>query len=573
MFAYVLLLSLVALEVPLALSLRDRVDAEVRSQAQAQADVLAATAAGLLAPRNRANLRALVATGAETVRGRVIAVDASGRLLADSVPGTRLAGSYRSRPEVAAALGGHSVQRTRVSRSLRQDLLATAVPIRLGPGAPAGAIRITQSMAAVHRAVRRSVVGLVGIGVLVLLLGLAAAAILARQIARPTHRLADTARGVAGGDLTARARVEGSAEQQGLARAFNEMTGRVQRLLHAQQAFVADASHQLRTPLTGLRLRLEEARDLAPQPAVSAATEAGMREVDRLAQIVDELLVLSRAGERELPGERLSLATAAERARERWTRRAAQRGQRILIECDQPTTSSVWCARADLDRILDLLVENALCYSPPHSTVRLTVSDGTIAVIDEGPGLAPGEEDVVFERFHRGSAGRNGPPGTGLGLPIARELAREWDAELALVAGSHRGARAELRFPPRLVPPSVAPSRDGVPEHAHGDVRALTEPATPRVRHRTLPPVGASTLAGVAGLVVAALATFAASGVTRQRIGLSAEPTSAGDRLVAVVARPAKLRPTTVGDRHRPSSGPAPAPAPSSGTDGEGRDD
>ena len=85
------------------------------------------------------------------------------------------------------------------------------------------------------------------------------------------------------------------------------MTDRVQRLLGSQRAFVADASHQLRTPLTGLRLRIEEARAAGVSAAAGAELDAGVAEVDRLAQIVDELIVLSRAGERELPGDRLDL--------------------------------------------------------------------------------------------------------------------------------------------------------------------------------------------------------------------------------------------------------------------------
>ena len=443
--AYVLLLAIVALEVPLALNIRQRVNDEVRSQARAQADVLAATASDLLAPARRGELQRVVAESSASVRGRVLVVDARGRLVADSA-GTRLLGNgYSGRPEIAAALRGRANQRVRHSDSLNEDVLATAVPIRRGTRPPMGAVRVTQSVAAVNRAVWRTILGLVLIGLLVLGIGLVAGLVVARTVARPLHRLGEAARRVATGDLSARAAVEGSTEQREMARTFNDMTKRVSRLVRSQQAFVADASHQLRTPLTGLRLRLEEAR-IGADPDRAAELDAAIAEVDRLAGMVEELLVLSRAGERELPGELVELGRAAERAAARWAATASERDQEVEVRA--AGAGVTWCAPADLDRILDVLVENALRYSPAGSAVRLTAAADHIEVVDEGPGPAAGEEEEVFERFHRGRAGRDGPPGTGLGLPIARELAGEWDATVTLEARPGGGGRAVVRFSP-----------------------------------------------------------------------------------------------------------------------------
>jgi signal transduction histidine kinase len=444
----------VALEVPLALSIRQRVDDEVRSQARAQADVLAATAADLLATSRRGELRRLVTESAASVRGRVLVVDARGRLVADSAGNELIGDAYGARPEVAAALRGRIDQRTRHSGTLGEDVLATAVPIRRGTRPPLGAVRITQSVAAVHRAIWRTILGLVLIGGVVLGVGLIAGLVIARTVARPLHKLGEAARRVAAGDLTARAAIEGSTEQRELARTFNEMTERVRRLLRSQQDFVADASHQLRTPLTGLRLRLEEAR-LGADAAQAAELDAGMAEIDRLAEIVEELLVLSRAGERELPGAHVELGAAASRAAERWAATAAEHDHEI--EAHAIGAATAWCAPADLDRILDVLIENALCYSPPGSVVRVTAGLDRIDVIDDGPGPAPGEEEAVFERFHRGRAGRNGPPGTGLGLPIARELAGEWRATVSLRACAGGGGIATVLFAPVSVPPAPEP--------------------------------------------------------------------------------------------------------------------
>jgi signal transduction histidine kinase len=446
----VLLLALIALGVPLAVSLRDRVDAEVRGQARSQADVVAASAAELLDPRQRPALRNLVRISADSVRGRVIVVNRRGRLLADSA-GAPAGRSYADRPEVRAALNGHGEQITRDSRTLGAQILATSAPV-LSHRVTEGAVRVTQSIAAVHSATKTAILDLAALAGIVLLLGLAAGAVVAQQIARPIRRLDRAARQVATGDLDATVAVEGSSEQRSLARAFNDMTERVKRLLRGQQDFVADASHQLRTPLTGLRLRLEGLAEEADGGDPGAAElESALAEIDRLSLIVEELLVLSRVGEHELPGERIDLNEAARRAAERWRHAAEERSIAIEVgEADGP--AAAWCAPHDLHRSLDALLENALRYSPQGSTVSIEVGQGRLDVLDRGPGLEPGEEDAVFERFRRGSAGRRGPGGTGLGLPIARELTRQWGGDVTLRPREGGGTVATIELPAPLKP-------------------------------------------------------------------------------------------------------------------------
>jgi signal transduction histidine kinase len=266
----------------------------------------------------------------------------------------------------------------------------------------------------------------------------------AQRIARPIRRLDQAARQVAAGELEASVAVEGSAEQRSLARAFNEMTQRIGRLLRSQQDFVADASHQLRTPLTGVRLRLEALVDrFRGRDRAAEELEAALDEIDRLALIIDELLVLSRAGEHAAPGEWVDLHDAAARAVERLRRAASDRSIGLEVG-DGERATRAWCTRQDLDRSIDALLENAVRYSPHGSVVFIEAVPGRIEILDRGPGLAPGEEDAVFNRFSRGSAGRNGPSGTGLGLPIARELIRQWGGEVTLSAREGGGTRAAI---------------------------------------------------------------------------------------------------------------------------------
>ena len=429
-----LVLAIVALLVPLGLSLRDRVDAEVKLQARSQAEVVAARASPLIDPPQNAALTTLARTAARNVRGRVVIVGPTGRMLADSSGVVARGAAYGNRPEIAAALTGDVTQVQRRSDTLDEEILATAVPVLTGASAPAGAVRITQSVNAVNRAVRRTWLAIGLIGALVLALGLLAGAIIARQVARPILRLDAAAERVADGDLTVRARIEGSTEQQKLARTFNQMTERLATLLAAQREFVADASHQLRTPLAGLRLRLEAARVEATVPTQVEDIDAALGEVDRLALIVTELLELSRAGEGDRVAATSDPAAAVERAAQRFSASASAAGCVLQVETGPQPGTPVVCHPSDLDRILDVLLENAIAYAP-GAPIELSADGALLSVRDHGPGPVPGEEDAVFERFHRGRAAvAGGVAGTGLGLAIARELARRWGGEVTLAS-------------------------------------------------------------------------------------------------------------------------------------------
>lgn len=443
-FAYVLILVIVALEVPLILNVSRRVDTEVKARAAADAQLVAASAAAELDTRDIRDLGQIVRRAAEDAGGRVLVVDRRGTVVADSAGQT---GNYGDRPEIQGALDGGIEQGRRFSDTLGETLLFTAVPVVVEGGTVGGAVRVTQSVDAIDRRVRRDVLGLIGIGLIALVLGLAFAWFLAGTLARPLQRLAATARRVEAGDLGARAEPEGSTENREVAHAFNDMTERLEQVLIAQREFVANASHQLRTPLTGLRLRLEAA-SLKAGPELADELDAAEQEVERLARLLTALLTLAREGDRPPARQAISAAEALERARERWDERAALGGHRLELDCRDPGFAAV--SDEDLAIIVDNLVENALVYSPDGGTVTLECGragpEVVVAVSDEGPGLNPGEEEQVFERFARGSGGQ-GTPGTGLGLAIVATLARRWGGSARISNRVEGGARAEVRFP------------------------------------------------------------------------------------------------------------------------------
>jgi signal transduction histidine kinase len=281
------------------------------------------------------------------------------------------------------------------------------------------------------------------VGLAALALGLALAWVLAGSLARPLRALAQTARRVEEGELDARAEVTGAREQQEVAVAFNDMTERLGQALEAQREFVGNASHQLRTPLTGLRLRLEAAGIKADDPAVRADIELAEAEVERLTRLLNSLLTLAREGERPTPRAPVSLRAASEAAYERWLPRAEASGHRLAL--DGGDDALVRAGEEDVAITLDNLIENALHYAPAGTTVTVTWDPGgRLAVLDEGPGVPPGEERTVFERFRRGRTDR---PGTGLGLAIVDALARRWGGSASIGTRAEGGARAEVVLP------------------------------------------------------------------------------------------------------------------------------
>ena len=295
---------------------------------------------------------------------------------------------------------------------------------------------------------------LIGVGAVALLGGIGVAWLLAGFLTRPPVALAETARRVAAGDLEARAPETGPREQREVAAAFNEMTARLASTLAAQRDFVANASHQLRTPLTGLRLRLEAASAEADDPR--AARGAPRRRARGRAPRRPPRRTCSRShaatSSRAAPVRSISTSRSRSAA-ERWESRADERGQRIELAGDGRV--DVLASRADVEIVLDNLLENAIGYSPRGARIELDwgraaagPGQGFLAVLDEGPGLVAGEEERVLERFYRGGASAGGrKPGTGLGLAIVRVLAERWRGTVRLRNRDHGGLRAEVRLP------------------------------------------------------------------------------------------------------------------------------
>jgi signal transduction histidine kinase len=454
-FVYVLLVVIVALTVPLAIVLRDRARSELEAltltNAQTIAAVLNRDRLGDDAPDRRALVRDMRRYAAD-VGGRVVILDAAGVVLADS-DGEDLGRDFASpgRPEVAAALASRANAEVRMSEDEGGDIAVAAAPI-IDEGELVGVVRISRGVQTVQDNVGRATAAIVAVALAGLLAGLGIALALARSLARPLSRLAAAAQRLGAGDLSTRAgKLEGGTEVDELAGSFDEMAGRFERTVRAQREFIANASHQLRTPLTGMKLRLEAAIAETSDEDVRAQLQAADREVDRLAQIIERLLTMAgqieegRIEARRMPG--VDLTDAVERAVERWQERAARASSSLVDDGgDDRASVPVVVDPADLDQVLDVLIDNALIHAPGQVEVSATANGerAQMSVRDHGPGIPSDEEARVTERFFRG---RGAPPGgSGLGLAIARELAERWGGGIEVHASSE-GTRVDVWFP------------------------------------------------------------------------------------------------------------------------------
>jgi signal transduction histidine kinase len=375
--------------------------------------------------------------------GRVVVVDRAGAALVDTTSEGLGRRSFASRPEIRAALRGRVASGVRFSRTLETSLLYVAVPVASG-GRILGAVRITYPTSAVDARITRYWLMLLAVAGIVLALATLVGLRLGTLAIRPLRRLEETAAAVGEGDLAARAPEEiGPPEVRSLAAVFNETVAKLEQLLRSQSEFVADASHQLRTPLTALRLRLENLeRDV--EPVGRAELDAALAEVERLAALVESLLALARADAGGEPTGSVDLAALVRDRVDAWTALAEEHGVRLDAHVDG--TLPARASEARLRQVLDNLIENAIEASPADGTVTLAATGRELRVRDEGPGMSDEERARAFDRFWRARPG----PGSGLGLAIAKRLVEADGGRIALepARGDRGGLEAVVRLRP-----------------------------------------------------------------------------------------------------------------------------
>ena len=436
--AAVTLLVLLVQDVPLAFYMHQNEQNKIVGTLQRDALVLAGRSQSALWNPSTSNTKALagLATAYRKNGGaRIVIVDGAGKALITSDDDQAKVGqSYSNRPEIAAALKGQIVQGSRYSDTLKESLLYVAVPVYNGDQI-LGAIRLTYPEKVVSDAVNNQIWVLALVALTTLILAGIAGSIFARGVTKRLKDLEESTQRLADGNLGARADDEhGAPELRALARSFNVMGSRLEALIEQQRAFASDASHQLRTPLTALRLRLEKASELIETDPVAAAERlsAAEAEADRLGNIIEGLLMLSRTESSAVAVETVDVAALVRSRVDYWQPLADESS--VTLSYDGPESALGLAVPTAVEQIVDNFLDNSLSVSPRDSVLIVRVSvdrNGVLlSVLDEGPGLTAEECVRAFDRFWRSSSAT---PGSGLGLSIVAQLA------------SASGARAELR--------------------------------------------------------------------------------------------------------------------------------
>jgi signal transduction histidine kinase len=337
--------------------------------------------------------------------------------------GRRLAG---------AAPGGHGRVLDRaldgdVKSGARGGMLLAAAPVTHGNDV-IGAALVAEPRSGVLIDVALVWAGMAGLAAVAVTIAWLVGRRQARRLARPLEDLEDSARRLGDGDFSVRSRKGGIAEIDSVGAALDTTAARLDDLLARERAFSADASHQLRTPLAGLRLRLEAALD-QPQEDPRPAIAASLADADRLEAIIDELLTLARAGQAG-QADRIDLRALLGELSLEWAARLALRGRDLQVSVD-PNAPHPYASTAAVRQVLAVLVDNATTHGRGTVTVSVREAAGAVGidVADEGPGMQHSDGVIFAPRADRRD-------GHGIGLALARRLAEAEQGRLELTRPS-----------------------------------------------------------------------------------------------------------------------------------------
>lgn len=395
-------------------------------------------------------LEVLVNKYAASGNTQVIVVDSAGIGVLTSDPNELALGTdYSNRPEIASALLGNVTSGERWSDTLQSDLVYVSVPIINGSSVY-GAVRLSFPHGEIDLAVADKTAILWWVAGGSLLLAAVLSFVVSGLVTRPLRRVESQVDALALGDFSGRLPEDaGPHEIRSLAVAFNSMASKLDSLIRQQRAFASDASHQLRTPLTALLLRIERAREALLLDPVSADARLGDAELEvgRLTSIVEGLLAIARSEGGSHDVVPIDLAVLALDRVENW--RALAEEREVTIAYEGPDHAVGMALSSAPEQILDNLVDNAIGHSPLGTAVLVRVrelnNEIELAVIDAGTGMTEDQCKRAFDRFWRADSTKDG---SGLGLAIVKHLVELSGGSATLVPGrGGLGVVATVRLP------------------------------------------------------------------------------------------------------------------------------
>jgi two-component system sensor histidine kinase MprB len=312
-----------------------------------------------------------------------------------------------------------------------------------------GAVQVARPLDEVDSVLHRVLLILIAMSAGGIALGAAMGGGVARAALAPVRRFTSGTEQIsASGDVSKRMDVEGDDELARLARSFNATLDELEQSVEAQRHLVADAGHELRTPIASLRANIQvlEDADRLPPEELAALRSDIVSELDELTALVADIVELARGtkpSEGEADDVRLDLVTSqlVERAR----RRA---GPQALFDLDlEPTL--VRGQQERIARAVSNLLDNARKWGPPGGLIEVRLRDGALSVRDHGPGFAEKDLPHVFDRFFRSDRAR-AMPGSGLGLAIVRQAAEAGGGWVRAENAAGGGALVRVSFGPRV---------------------------------------------------------------------------------------------------------------------------
>lgn len=344
---------------------------------------------------------------------------------------------------------------------LADDVAAQVVtlPVRSGGQSP-GTVVLARSTTPLSDRIRELwlTLALVAFAAAVAAAGLAIG--VSRWVTGPLTRLEQAAQRVGAGDLAARVgAVKGPVELRKLSAGFDAMTARLQALVEGHRAVIGDVSHQLRTPISALRLRLELLADHQHLDRHEVATALG--ELSRLSRLVEGLLAIARAEATNQPRQPIDVLAVLQERVAAWRPLALERG--IELTAGPVTTDLAWFPPDHLEQVLDNLLDNCFDLEPAPAHVTLTATSRedriVLTIEDDGPGMTAERRATAFERF---ITGRPSTGGTGLGLAIVHRLVTSAGGTIDLTATPGGGLTAVVTLPKATAGPS-GPRRRRLP--------------------------------------------------------------------------------------------------------------